>query len=411
MNEISNARPFTQPQWLAGVRILDFTRLLPGPYATQLMADLGAEIIKVEDKGTGDTMRYYPPYFEGDNPKDRLSAYFVCVNQGKKSITLDLKNAADQQAFLSLCNEADVVVESFRPGVMTRMNIDYDAVKAIKPDIIYVSLTGYGQFGPYRDLPGHDMNYVGLMGNLSLNGKKEDTPVNPGVQAADLGGALFVVMSIIGALYHRTKTGEGTYIDVAMSDVAFTLARQFIAESLAAGTATTRGEGPLLGEYPWYSVYKCKDGRFFALGLIEDKFWFIFCNSPEIGLADYAKTQFEKGPARDQLFEKVRNIMATKTAEEWFGLFKAWDIPGTPVQNVLEATRDPNVQARDLLRFATHRSTKDVPVFPFPIKIAPSQRALYTYEPGTPIQSERATSAYFSKLGEHNSEFQVKKKR
>jgi alpha-methylacyl-CoA racemase len=172
MNEITNASPFTQPKWLAGVRILDFTRLLPGPYATQLMADLGAEVIKVEQVGMGDNMRYYPPYFEGDKSKDRLSALFVCVNHGKKSITLDLKNATDQQRFLELCKGADAVVESFRPGVMTRMNIDYDAVKVVKPDIIYISLSGYGQFGPYRDLPGHDMNYVGLMGNLSLNGKK-----------------------------------------------------------------------------------------------------------------------------------------------------------------------------------------------------------------------------------------------
>ncbi len=409
MNEITNAPLFTQPQWLAGVRILDFTRLLPGPYATQLMADLGAEVIKVEQMGMGDAMRYYPPYFEGDKAKDRLSALFVCVNHGKKSITLDLKNAADQQKFLDLCRGADAVVESFRPGVMTRMNIDYDAVKVVKPNIIYISLSGYGQFGPYRDLPGHDMNYVGLMGNLSLNGKKGEIPVTPGVQAADLGGGLFVVLSLLGALYHRAKTGQGSYVDVAMSDVAFTLARQFITESLATGIAVTRGADPLLGEYPWYDVFKCKDGRYFVVGLIEDKFWATFCNAPGVNLGEYAKNQMEKGPVREELYVKIRTLFASKTAEEWFALFKLWDIPGTPVQDVLEATIDPHVQVRDLLRFGTHRSTKNVPVFPFPVKIASSQRTLNTFEVKTPSAEDRKTQTRFYKLGEQNDELLLKK--
>ncbi len=408
MNEITNAPPFTQPKWLTGIRILDFTRLLPGPYATQLLADLGAEVIKVEQTGMGDNMRYYPPYFEGDKSKDRLSALYVCVNHGKKSITLDLKNASDQQKFLELCKTADAVVESFRPGVMTRMNIDYDAVKVVKPDIIYISLSGYGQFGPYRDLPGHDMNYVGMMGNLSLNGKKGETPIVPGVQAADLGGGLFVVISLLGALNHRHKTGEGCYVDVAMSDVAFTLARQFITESLATGVAVSREEGPLLGEYPWYDIFKCKDGRYFVLGLIEDKFWATFCHAPGVGLGEYAKNQLEKGPVRDALYAKIRTLMASKTAEEWFALFKEWDIPGTPVQDVFEATRDPHVQVRDLIRFGTHRSTTSVPVFPFPVKIATSQRALNTYEPRAPNPEEQKIQTRFYKLGEQNAEFHLK---
>lgn len=391
-----------------GIRVLDFTRLLPGPFATQLLADLGAEVIKVEQMGRGDDMRYYPPYFEGDKSKDRLSSLFVCVNHGKKSITLDLKNPSDQQKFMEICKGADAIVESFRPGVMTRMNIDYDAIKVVKPDIIYISLSGYGQFGPYRDLPGHDMNYVGLMGNLSLNGKKDEVPTVPGVQAADLGGGLFVVLSLLGALFQRQKTGQGSYVDVAMSDVAFTLARQFITESLAWGTSVTRGDDYLLGGYPWYDIYKCKDGRYFVLGLIEDKFWTTFCNAPGINLGQYAKNQMEKGPAKDELYAKVRNLMATKTAGEWFALFKELDIPGTPVQDVLEVTRDPHVLVRDLLRFGTHHSTQNVPIFPFPVKIAPSQRALNTYDPKVPSSEERKTQARFSKLGEQNDEFHLK---
>lgn len=407
MDENRDGRPFMQPKWLTGIRILDFTRLLPGPYATQLLADLGAEVIKVEQTGMGDNMRYYPPYFEGDKSKDRLSALYVCVNHGKKSITLDLKNASDQEKFLGICKDADAVVESFRPGVMTRMNIDYDAVKVVKPDIIYISLSGYGQFGPYRDLPGHDMNYVGLMGNLSLNGKTGEIPTVPGVQAADLGGGLFVVLSLLGALYQRVKTGQGCYVDVAMSDVAFTLARQFITESIATGTAVTRGVHPLFGEYPWYDVFKCKDGRYFVLGLIEDKFWATFCHAPGVNLAEYAKNQLEKGPVRDELFVKVRALLATKTAEAWFALFKAWDIPGTPVQDVLEAARDPHVLVRDLLRFGMHRSTQNIPIFPFPVKIATSQRALNKYEAKTPSVEERKTQARFYKLGEQNAEFHL----
>ena len=408
MKENCDALPFTQPKWLTGIRILDFTRLLPGPWATQLMADLGAEVIKVEQAGIGDNMRYYPPYFEGDRSKDRLSALFVCVNHGKKSITLDLKNPNDQKRFLDLCKDADAIVESFRPGVMTRMNIDYDAVKAVKPDIIYISLSGYGQFGPYRDLPGHDLNYVGLMGNLSLNGKKDEVPIVPGVQAADLGGGLFVVISLLGALFHRMRTGEGCYVDVAMSDVAFTLARQFIAESLAWGSSVTRGEDYLLGGYPWYNVFKCKDGRFFTLGLIEDKFWTTFCHSPGINLGQYAKNQMEKGPTREEMYAKIRDLMITKSSDEWFCLFKQLDLPGTPVQDVLEVTRDPHVLVRDLLRFGTYRSTKNVPIFPFPVKIATSQRALNNYKPKLSNAEERKIQAQFSRLGEQNADFHIK---
>ena len=161
--------PYFFPEWMAGIRVLDLTRLLPGPYSTQLLADLGAEVIKVEEPGTGDLMRYYPPDFESHHPVNRLSAKFVSVNRGKKSITLNLRDCDDQAKFFELCKTADVIVESFRPGVVQRLGIDYDAVKEIKPDIIYVSLTGYGQFGPYRDLPGHDMNYVSLMGSMGLS--------------------------------------------------------------------------------------------------------------------------------------------------------------------------------------------------------------------------------------------------
>ncbi|HMF34281.1 MAG TPA: CaiB/BaiF CoA-transferase family protein, partial [Candidatus Lokiarchaeia archaeon] len=376
---------------------------------TQLAADLGAEVIKIEETGTGDAMRSYPPFFTGTKSRDRLSALYVCINEGKKSVALNLHKPEDREKFLELCKTADAVVESFRPGVMQRLGIDYDVVTEVKPDIIYISLTGYGQFGPYRDLPGHDMNYQSLMGNLSLNGKQGAPPIVPNIQAADLGGGLFVLVSLLGALYHRNLTGEGAFIDVAMSDVAFNLARMFITSSIASGQAVSRERDYLLGEYPWYDVYECLDDgesneqeHYFAVGLIEDKFWSTFCNAPGINLAEHAKNQMEKGPAKDELYAKMRALFKTKTAAEWFALFKEWDIPGTPVQSILEAINDPQVKARDLLRNGTQASVTGIPAFPFPVKCAHSQRSLLEYEGPDPAELSRPAAVYFSKLGELN---------
>jgi crotonobetainyl-CoA:carnitine CoA-transferase CaiB-like acyl-CoA transferase len=349
-------------------------------------------------------MRYYPPYFEGNRPQDRLSVKFVSVNNGKKSITLNFKDCDDRAKFLNLCKTVDIIVESFRPGVVSRLGIDFDTIKTVKPDIIYISISGYGQFGPYRDMPGHDMNYVSLMGSMGLAKKHGTPPTPPRMLAADMSGGLFGLISALGALFRRQITGEGCYADVAMTDTAFNLTRMFETTSIAIDQTVSPENEPLLGQYPWYNVYECQDGRFFSIGLIEEKFWQTFCNIPELDLAEHAHTQFETGTALEDLYDKMRTLFKTKTAADWFIKFKEWNLPGTPIQNMLDAVNDPHVKSRDLIRFASLQNISGIPVFPFPVKCSNSQKDLSEYEGNNDSNVIPPIKIKFAKLGENNDD-------
>ncbi|HEX7065458.1 MAG TPA: CoA transferase, partial [Bacillales bacterium] len=277
---------------LESIRILDLTRLLPGPYCTMLLADFGAEVIKVETPKTGDYARWIEPQLNDGN-----SAQFHSLNRNKKSMVLNLKSEEGKAVFLQLAQTADVVIESFRPGVMERIGIGYPTLKEINPEIVFCSLTGYGQNGPYAKSPGHDINYLSYSGLLDLQGEQGGRPVVPAAQIADLGGgALPAAVGIMLALFDREKSGQGQFVDIAMLDGVISWLQTILPDYLATEVPLKRGELALSGGKACYEVYETKDGRYLAVGALEEKFWREFCEA--IGCEDFIS--LHDAPLREQ---------------------------------------------------------------------------------------------------------------
>lgn len=326
---------------LDGYRILDLSRLLPGPYCTMMLADLGAEVIKIEEPNYGDLTRLTPPRVKEEG------SLFLTVNRNKKSLTLNLKDPRGVEAFLKLVPKADVIIEGFRPGVVDRLGIGYQHTSAINPQIIYCSLTGYGQTGPMAQRSGHDINYIGMGGALGYTADAKGTPVIPAVQIADLGGAMVAAVSILSALLARQRTGKGQYLDVSMLDATISL-MPFIASSFFAGENLEVGaHTTLTGYYPFYSVYKTKDGKFLSLGALEPKFWQAFCEA--IGKKDWIERQFGKGKDRERLFTEMRSLFLSRTRDEWLKLFAEKDVCCEPVLNIAEALSSPQAAERAMI--------------------------------------------------------------
>ncbi|MWG33582.1 CaiB/BaiF CoA transferase family protein [Halomarina oriensis] len=327
---------------LTDVRVLDLTRLLPGPYATQLLADLGADVVKVEDTDTGDYARHMPPTVDG------VGAVFDGVNRGKRSVALDLKSDAGREAFYALVEDADAVVESFRPGVVERLGVDSETLAEYNEDLVYVALTGYGQTGPLADRAGHDLNYVGRAGLLDMTRESEaEAPRVPGYQIGDLSGGLFTAFAVVSGLLSRSFGNGGSYVDVAMADVALTFGQAHAAEAFGAGRSEGEngprpGETPLTGAYPWYDVYEASDG-YVTLAALEPQFWAAFCEAVDReDLRSYHMT--DDDAERAALREELADLFAERTREEWAELG-----PQTTVEPVLtpaEAVDDESVRER-----------------------------------------------------------------
>ncbi len=329
---------------LEGIRIIDLSRLLPGPFASMLLADFGAEVIKVEDPIQGDYVRWRTPYVK--KGKNKESTTFLALNRNKKSIILNLKMPEGQEIFYKLAKTADVILETFRPGVVNKLKIDYDIIRKINPKIIYCSLTGFGQNGPYKNLPGHDINYLGVGGIAGLTGKP-DQPELMGVQVADIGGGgLNAVIAILMAVIARNHTGKGQYLDVAMLDGAMTWLVYAFPRYWASQNLPTRSGGRLSGGRPGYGVYKTKDDKFIAVGALEQKFWRNLCTAIERD--DLFETQQPTGDLKKEITEVLEKAFLTKTRDEWFELSKKKDICLTPIYELDEIMDDPQVQAREM---------------------------------------------------------------
>jgi crotonobetainyl-CoA:carnitine CoA-transferase CaiB-like acyl-CoA transferase len=329
---------------LAGIRALDLSRLLPGPYCSMMLADLGAEVIKVEEPGFGDPTRHSPPRL------GKQGAAFQQVNRNKKSIVLNLKDSRDRDKFLELSRSADVVLEQFRPGVVDRLGVGYEAVFKENSRIVYCSLTGFGQDGPHRNRSGHDLNYLALSGVLGLTTDPRGKPVIPGVQVADIAGGMIAAFAILAALLARERTGRGQYVDVSMFDVMLSMlpvpaAHQFAGHGLKVGDKYA-----LSGAYPFYNVYVTADGMFMTLGALEPKFWANFCRA--VGRPDLIARQFVDGDLRIQLFGEVEAIFKSKTRSEWISLMQDADCCCEPVLSMEEAFRHPQTIAREMVREA-----------------------------------------------------------
>jgi alpha-methylacyl-CoA racemase len=325
--------------------VLDLSRLLPGGFCSLLLADYGADVLKVEDTGMGDYIRWAPPYVAGAEPSAR-SALFLALNRNKRSIRIDLKQEAGRAVLLDLVREHDVVLESFRPGVLDRLGVGYDALRAVNPRVVLCAITGYGQDGPLRDRPGHDMNYLGLVGLLGLTGTPGGPPVPAAGQIADLGGgALMAAFGILAALREAERTGEGQVVDVAMADGALSWLAMVAARYLADGEVPRRGGLELAGGIACYAPYACADGGWVTLGALEPKFWQAWCRG--VQREDLVEQQF--APPGSAAHAAVRAIFAARTRAEWEAFAVEHECCLEPVLDLDEVLASDLVRARDMV--------------------------------------------------------------
>ncbi|MBI2394731.1 MAG: CoA transferase [Deltaproteobacteria bacterium] len=321
---------------LDGVRVLDLTRLLPGPFATLVLADLGAQVDKVEDPHGGDYLRHMPPQLGDQN------AAFLALNRGKRSIVLDLKRPEARDALLRMLPGYDVLIEQFRPGVLDRLGLSHESLRQRFPRLVIAAITGYGQDGPLAQRAGHDLNYLARSGILGLTGPSDGPPQPPGFQLADVGGGMWAVIGVLGALRARDRTGQGSVIDVAMSESTLPFAMVQLG-TLFGNARAARGGEPLTGGIAPYNTYATSDGRFVSLGALEPKFWRSFCEG--VGL-EFDMGAMMPGPHQAALEAKLAEIFATRTRDEWTAFNAERDCCLEPVLEPAELRDDPQLKAR-----------------------------------------------------------------
>jgi crotonobetainyl-CoA:carnitine CoA-transferase CaiB-like acyl-CoA transferase len=328
------------PGPLAGITVLDLTRLLPGGYCTLLLADLGAGVIKVEEPGRGDYLGQ-TPLVEWER------AAYKALNRGKRSITLNLKDERGRVVLRKLVEAADVLVESFRPGVLDRLGVGHEALSALNPALVYCAISGYGQDGPYRDMPGHDINYLGYGGVLSITGAPGGPPALPGVQVGDMAGGMFGALGILAALLERRTTGRGSFVDAAILDAAVSWLSIHAGAFLAGADAPTPGPMPLAGTYACYRVYRARDGRYLTVGALEPRFWRALCDALEC--PEFVGIQFGPQEQQQQMAERLQAVFDTRERDEWLAFLG--DVPTCigPVNDVGEALADPQVLHRNMV--------------------------------------------------------------
>ncbi len=371
---------------LAGLKVLDLTRLLPGGFCSLLLADFGADVVKVEDTGMGDYVRWSPPYYEGADPSAR-SALFLALNRGKRSIRVDLKTDVGKEVLIRLARDADVLLESFRPGVLDRLGVGYERLRHENPRLVYCAITGYGQNGPNRDRSGHDMNYLGLNGILGLTGEADGPPVQSAGQIADLGGgALTALVGIFIALRERERSGAGQLVDSSMFDGSMAWLAFVAADALATGRWPVRGGLPLAGGLTCYRPYRCADG-YVSLGALEPKFWKAFCLG--VGREDLLEHAFD--PPGSDAHRAVSQVFAGWTREEWRVFASKHDCCLEPVLDLDEVLGSELVASRDMVvELDQPGAERPVRLLGLPVKLSRT--------PGDP------TRAPGPALGEHTDE-------
>ena len=344
-------------QPLAGIRVLDFTTLLPGPLATLLLAEAGAEVIKIERPGSGDEMRLYQPRFGGS------SVNFALLNRGKRSIALDLKASGAVDRMRPLIVSADVVVEQFRPGVMERLGLGWEQLSAINPRLVYCAITGYGADGPKAQVAAHDLNYLAETGLLSLAAGADGAPVVPPALIADIGGGAYpAVINILLGLAQRSHTGLGCRLDVAMTDNLFTFAYWAIGNGFAADAWPRPGGELVTGGSPRYNIYRTADGRFLAAAPLEDRFWINFCEAICLG-PEFRDDAADPAASRRAVGERI----AAASAAEWTVRLAGKDVCCAVVATVAEALADPHFAARGLFARKLASEGRVLPALPVPI--------------------------------------------
>jgi len=325
---------------LVGIRVLDLTRLLPGAFCTMLLGDRGADVIKVEEPGSGDYMRWFPPLVGGQG------VIFNSLNRNKRAITLNLKSDAGRELFKALVATADVVVEGNRPGVMERLGLGWETLRALRPGLVLCSITGYGQDGPFAQRAGHDLNYLATAGALSLNAPPGGRPHPLAVQVADIGaGGVGAAAAILSALLGVARGGEGRHLDVSMTDGALTWLAMPVAEAYAGGEQPVAGRTRLTGQFPCYRVYECADGRFLSVGALEPKFWSALVEA--LDRPELLARHLDPSP---EAHAEVEAVFLKRSRDDWAARFEGLDVCVEPVLEPAEVELHPQVAARRLIR-------------------------------------------------------------
>ena len=349
---------------LRGIRILDLTQLYPGPLATMMLADMGAEVVRLEHPSRPDNVHHLPPFI------GKESAAYLTLNRSKRSLALDTAKEEGRKVFFDLVRTADVVVEQFRPGVLDKIGIGYDQAVPFNPRIIYVSITGFGQDGPYRQKAGHDINYISLAGLLSQV-KKGEEMVLPGFQTADVvGGGYMSVIACMAALWHREKTGKGQRVDVSMTDSVMPMITLQLAQYWGS-QGDNEIMNPFDGSFPFYGVYECADGKHVSLGALEQKFWAGFCQMAD--KPEWLSLQFSMGEERRKVREEVAGLFKTKSRDEWLKLAEVHDICLSSIHELGDLEMDPQLQAREMIIETEHEKGLKLKGIGIPIKFSDSK--------------------------------------
>jgi len=352
---------------LKGIRVLDLSRILAGPFCTMILGDLGAEIIKIEQPGIGDGSRIWgPPFINGE------SAYFLSINRNKKSVTLNLKKSEGLKILYKLAEKSDIIIENFRPGVAERLKIDYNHIKKINPRIIYCSISGYGQEGPYKDRPAYDLLIQAMSGFMSITGEPDRPPVRIGVAIMDLGAGMYAAISILAALRYREITGEGQHIDISLLDTAVSWLTYMAMNYFATGKNPVKMGSAHPSIVPYQCFKDCK-GRFFALAIGNDIHWKRFCKA--IGREEWIDDeQYATNPSRvknrEKLIGELEKIFKCKSREYWLKLFQKYLVPSAPVNEISEVLEDPQVIHRKMLLELEHPKIGRIKQLGSPLKFS-----------------------------------------
>lgn len=365
---------------LEGIRVLDMSRLLPGPYCTMMLADFGAEVIKIEAPGQGDYLRTFGPFV-----KD-FGYWHLQLNRNKKSLVIDLKSEEGRRAFLELAKTADVVMESYRPGVLKKLGVDYETVSKINPKIIYCSMSGYGDKGPLANQADHDIGYVSLAGITAMSGQKDGKPAIPGVLMADMNASMAAGMAIMVALRHAQQTGEGQEININLYNVAMSLMPGAASLYFGSGFVPQRGNNWLTGENPNYNIYETKDHRYVSVGCLEKKFWSNLCKA--LGRAELTDL-IDNKKNYPYLEQQLAEEFSAKTMREWEEYLYGKDTCVTPVLNFDEACEAPQTVANEMVITVQDEELGDYKLMGFPLKLSKTPASVRKRAP---------------RLGEHTKE-------
>lgn len=329
---------------LEGIVMVDMARMGPGPFCATILGDMGADIIRIDQPGRGDLI-----------PQEVQTRDATASSMGRnaRSIGLNLKDEKARDIFYTLIEKADIFQEGFRPGVVKRLGLDYETVKEINPRLVYASISGFGQDGPYKSWAGHDINYVSTAGLLGMTGEKGGVPVYLGTVIADFaGGGMHTAIGILLALFHRERSGKGQYVDVSMTDGVMALTANVIEQYLQTGVAPRRGETMLGGLFPFYHLYECKEGKWISIGNIEPWLWANFCRA--IGREEFIEAQFEMGPKREEITKELQKIFKTKTMQEWVDILGPANVCVGPVNDIEDVVTNPQINARHMIIEVDH---------------------------------------------------------